>query len=333
VLVDIDGQPIQTLDALKPIINNFATCRFVALSSEVGGELVLKAMQVGVRHIQAKQSIQAELTPALLHVAGTVQSTKDLHGKALMMMSSGGGCGCTTLAVNFASELALASSERVLLADLDFNYGSVATYLDLQGSYGICDVLLHENIDSQLIKSTAIDYSANLSVMLSPVSTNSTSFISPEPEKLRSFTSISKSTFAYTLFDAPRLATEPMLALADTCEFVFIAFQLMVPDVRIASKLLLTLQRYGISNDRIIMVANRFRKRGQMVSIDNAEKALGRTVARLSNDYPNATRALNFGKPLSDAAPKSPLRRDMAKLASQVDDMTLAENGKLGAKV
>jgi DNA-binding NarL/FixJ family response regulator len=69
VLVDIDPQPIERLADIMPLINQHMYSRFVVLTRDVSGSLVLRAMQAGVRHVQAKDGIAAEL-PGVLHGIG-----------------------------------------------------------------------------------------------------------------------------------------------------------------------------------------------------------------------------------------------------------------------
>ena len=46
--------------------------------------------------------------------------------------------------MNLANERHILSSEPVLIADLDYAYGAVAAYLELEGKYGIADVLAYD---------------------------------------------------------------------------------------------------------------------------------------------------------------------------------------------
>jgi Flp pilus assembly CpaE family ATPase len=74
-----------------------------------------------------------------------------------------------------------------------------------------------------------------------------------------------------------------------------------------------------VPRDRILFVVNRFRKRGTVISYDEARKALdGMPIHRLGNDFEGALRAINLGQPLSQAAPRSDLRKDLKELAALV---------------
>jgi len=330
-LVDIDSQPAQLLDSLGPIVNRFVHVRFVVISSECGSDLVFKAMQVGVRHIQMKNTIQSELCAVLERLVETAPSHESEHGIAISILSASGGCGCTTLAVNLANELRLKNSERVLLVDLDHTYGSVGTYLDMHGQFGVGDVLTHKaGIDTQLLRTTATRFSENLDVLLSPAGANSPSIDVAGPEKLMALIAACKKSYAITIFDAPRISIGAASALAGESERIFIVLQLLVPHIRFTKTLLSDLVRNGISESRITALINRYRKRGNMVDLKDAAKALeGISLAQLNNDYTSVIRALNYGTPLADAAPKSVIRRDINQLTSTFFDSKVASNGKL----
>ena len=54
-------------------------------------------------------------------------------------------------------------------------------------------------------------------------------------------------------------------------------------------------------------------------AFDQARKVLGLdSIHLISNDYHNALRSLNFGKMLAQLAPRSPMRQDIEKIASQL---------------
>src|SRR6185436_8948194 len=115
-------------------------------------ELLLEAMQVGARHFLLKKSVPADLSNVLHRLCP--ESNVVAQGAAVTVLSAGGGCGATTVAVNLAAELqALDTDSRpALVADLDAHYGAVATYLGVDGEHGIYDLLTRAGaLDGQLI--------------------------------------------------------------------------------------------------------------------------------------------------------------------------------------
>jgi len=330
VLVDIDPQPMRLLEELEPIANRFVQTRFIVLSSELDNGLALRAMQVGARHVQVKQTIASELAGALERLIPNTPAPASRVGTALVVLSASGGCGSTTLAVNLANELQIETQEPVLLVDLDYSYGAVASYLELHGQYGIADVLDHNGgIDPQLISSTAVRHSENLYALLSPASTNFSKVEPLEAGKLPAALAACKQDYRFIVIDAPRVSMDVATTLAAASEVTLVVLQPMVKDLRITKTMLSVLVEHGIPADRIKPILNRYCKRHQMINIEDAQEVLnGIPLRRVCNDFSGAVRGINYGKPLAHAAPRSSLRRELVQLAREVSELSSNNNGR-----
>jgi pilus assembly protein CpaE len=320
VLVDIDREPKRILKEMDPIISRFAGTRFVVLSRDMRSDLVIEAMQAGARHFVLKESIAAELTSVLDRLVALNGTSKhNGRGIAITVLSASGGAGATTIAVNLAGELQLLSSEPALVVDLDQAYGAVAAYLGLRGQYGIADVLAAgSRIDRELIATTTVVHAQDIHVLLSPASTH---FASPAPlalEHLEPAVKACKDAYSYTVLDAPRVSMDAAATLAHASAATLLVFQLTVKDVRVAREMLSQLAARGVPADRIIPVANRYWKRSHMLTLDEAQRALGVTPTVISNDFKSAINAVNFGQLLAQAARRSVLRDDLRKLAQKI---------------
>lgn len=317
VLVDIDPQPGEILRSLEGIAGRFAGTRFVVLSNELRNDLVMEAMQAGARHFVVKQSIASDLAGILQRLLPETVTNTTADNTLIAVLSVSGGCGATTLAVNLANEIQLARKEPVLLVDLDASYGAVADYLDLKGQFGIADVLTSPGrIDAELIRSTAIVQSENLSLLVSPATVN---FSKPAPldfTLLEDTLRACKQAYSFTVIDAPRVSMDVAATLAAACKLTLIVFQLTVKDLRLAKAIGTALAERGVPREKLLGVANRFQKRNQMVGLEDARKALRDiSIEAISNDFPSSILGINYGQPLSRAAPRSALRRDFEKLA------------------
>jgi len=59
--------------------------------------------------------------------------------------------------------------------------------------------------------------------------------------------------------------------------------------------------------------------------MDDAKRAIGSTqIGYLSNDYKGVLASNNFGKPLAENAPRSPLRYDIQNLAKTLQNASTA---------
>ncbi len=319
-LVDIAPNPTRMLADLDAIITRFVDTRFIVLSQAYQDALVLEAMQIGARHFLLKKSIGSDLVGVLERLILNGSNKRAAKGAAITVLSACGGCGATTVAVNLANELQLTNSQATLLIDLDCCYGAVASFLGLNGQYGLADVLADRGrMDPQLIRSTALVCCEGLHVLLSPASTN---LAEPKPlayQHLGQALELCKRTYGHTVIDAPRVPLDVAATLAAASQATLIVFQLSVRDIRMAQAMISNLTGRGVSADRIVPLVNRYRRRGGMVALEEAQKALGRApLARIDNDFRSAMRAINYGQPLAEAAPRSSLRRNLRELAVQL---------------
>ena len=313
VLVDIDPKPTQILADLDPIIRRFVDARFIILSSSYRSDLVLEAMQVGARHFLLKDAIASDLGKTLRRlIPGDLAAGRE-QGAAITVLGASGGCGATTVAVNVANELHLINSELVLLVDLDWCYGAVATYLGLEGQYGIDHVLADSRrVDTELISTTASVYSRGLRALISPASAAASEAEPLQYDHLDLVVSACKDGHGYTVIDAARVSMDVAARLANASKRTLIVLQLNVKDVRRAREMVSALGNRGVSTDRIVLLVNRYRSRKSMITLKEAQTALGGIrLECVRNDFPGATRCINYGQPLEQVAPRSPLRRDL----------------------
>ena len=319
-LIDADPQPMATLTAIEPLVRKYPHTRFVVIARNPNGELLEEAMQIGARRCVHKDTLVSDLPPVLRRLVQDLGVGSGESGSIVTVLSASGGCGCTTVAINLADELQHSTGKQALLIDMDRFYGAMATYLGVQGGYGIVDVLAQRGtIDAQLVTSTALQTQNGLHVLLSPATVN---FSDPMPmpyDQLDSALSACREAFGYTVIDAPRMPMDVAASLAQQSVLTLIVFELAVIDIRCARAMLTALIDLRVPRERICFVVNRFRKRGSVITYEEARKALeGMPIHRLSNDFEGALRAINLGQTLSQAAPRSDLRKDLKELAALV---------------
>lgn len=319
-VIDIDPGPTEMLQDLEGLAARFQETRFVVVSNELRNDLVLEAMQAGARHFLVKENLGANLLGTLLRLVPNNVISLASSGSLVTVLSVSGGCGATTVSVNVANELQILTEQPVLLVDLDTAYGAVAAYLDLKGEYGVADVLGSPGrIDAEFIRSTALPYTEDYQVLVSPASLRNWATNSLDFSLLDDMVKACRAAYTYTVVDAPRVSRSVAATLAKNSRRTFLVLQLTVKDLRAARSMWTTLRAEGIEPDQVLVVANRFRKRKQMVTLDDVKKSLpDLSVEPIWNDYRSAIVGLNYGQPLAKAAPRSVLRRSIEALARSV---------------
>ena len=321
IIVDIDDRPSEKLADVEPLMARLPYVRLIVTASEQSPESVIQAMQAGARHFLLKSAIAADLPGVLRQLTPSPAGSRmpDRH-TVITILSAGGGCGATMLAVNLAGELHRICEQPSLLIDLDCSFGGAAGCLGVTARYGIADVLADaKRIDAELIRSTATTYRDQLHLLASPATVPHQEPDAMKYEHLNLALRSARQAYEYTVVDAPKMPIDLTVDLARASEFVLIVLELNTEDIRIARLFIKAPVDHGIATDRILALANRYRRRRQMVPWAEAKRALDLVrLGRLRNDYVNVATSINFGKLLADIAPRSPVRRDIQKLAGAI---------------
>jgi pilus assembly protein CpaE len=304
---------------LEPLISRFNQTRFIVLTGGSANELIFEAMQIGARHLLSKKSIETELMGVLGRFIASDSATPTGRGVVYTVLSAGGGCGATTVALNLANELQLHTSRTVLLADLDTSYGALASYLGLEGQFGVADVLSRtRQIDEELIRTTAQSFTNHLHVLLSPANTRTARDAPLQFEALNEFLDGCRRAYSYTVLDAPRHSLDVSARLALGSAMTFIVLQLSVKDIHVARAILRSLIDQGVAPGAVSLVVSRYHRKS-VISLPQAKEALGRDSLELvSSDYRHSLESMTYGQPLAEVAPRSPLRKDLRDLALKV---------------
>ncbi|UCG59710.1 MAG: AAA family ATPase [Phycisphaerales bacterium] len=327
VVVDIDHDPLRVLCDLSKVAAAHPGMRCIVLSKDFSEKLALEAMQAGARHFLRKSSIASELDKVLQRLLSHETETTRVLGDVVSVFSCSGGCGTTTVAINLANELRLASSNRVLIVDLDQCYGSVSTHLGITGRYGIGHILGRQPpIDRHLIESSAISHVEGLDVLLSPASAEADRSQPLNYENLTRALEACRESYRYVVVDAPRVPAQIAADLAAVSRFAVVVFQLTVKDVTFSRSVMSLFADSGIAAERLLPLANRVRRRGPLLKLEDGKRVIGtNSMYRIRSDWSTAMKSINRGQPLAKVARGSGLRRDFKKLAARIHRWT--ENG------
>jgi pilus assembly protein CpaE len=233
------------------------------------------------------------------------------------ILSAGGGCGATTLAINLAHELHLLCTQPSLLIDLDCAYGAAAGYLGIAAKYGIADVLADgDRIDGHLIRSTAVPHTDHLHLLASPATVDFENPLQPAFQHLSRVLQKGKDTYMHCVVDAPRVPMEVAALLSNASVMTYIVLEMTVENIRVARAQFMGLTARGVPADRILPLVSRYRGRREMITMEDAQQAIGcLRLAPLSNDYKGVLSSINYGKLLAETSPRSALRADIQNLA------------------
>jgi len=245
-----------------------------------------------------------------------------------------GGSGASTFATNLAWELATIDKvgPRVCLIDFDFQYGSVATYLDLPRKEAVFELLSDTaNADSDSLLQAMLTFNDKLHVLTAPADMLPLDIVGPED--IGRIIDMARANFDFVVIDMPKTIvswTETVLTRAH------VYFALMELDLRSAQnilRLVRALKAEGLPHEKLRYVLNRAPKFTDL-SAKSRVKRMAESLdiaieVQLPDGGAQVTQANDHGLPLSESAAKNVLRREVQKLAKSLFDLNKAvESGK-----
>ncbi|MDO8985758.1 AAA family ATPase [Cypionkella sp.] len=262
--------------------------------------------------------------------APTFKAKGDRDAVVLPVHGLAGGCGASTFAANLAWELATLSktdAPRVCLIDLDFQYGSAATYLDLPRKEAVFDLLTDTgHADSDTLLAAMLTFNDKLHVLTAPSDMLPLDIVSPED--IGRIIDMARANFDFVVIDMPRTIvawTETVLSRAH------VYFALMELDLRSAQnvlRLVRALKAEGLPHEKLRYVLNRAPKFTDLSAksrVKRMAESLDITIeVQLPDGGAQVTQANDHGLPLSENAGKNPLRKEIQKLAKSLFDLNKA---------
>ena len=246
-------------------------------------------------------------------------------GKLVTIAKARGGVGSTMVAVNLADELRqvkkrfgkTVSQNEVVILDLDFQFGTVGSTLDVPDNEKLMQMAAEGFVPSpEYVRSCVTRLPSGLSVM--PAPSRFAPLEALRPDQIEAIIDELRQNFAYVIVDLPRALVswiDPVLAKTDK---MFLVTDVTVPSIRASRKLMDFI--IGEQPQIDIEIVVNFEKRPLMHGGHHREaaKLLQRKLEHwLPNDRKAAREVLDRGCTLSAAAPRSELTRSLQKLARQ----------------
>lgn len=258
-------------------------------------------------------------------------SVGKLDGVILPVHGLAGGAGASTFAINLAWELATVEKKdgpKVCLLDLDFQFGSVSTYLDLDRRENVYEMLSDiETLDDDAFKATVQSFNDRLDVLTAPNDMLPLDLLGPED--IEKMVRIAQRNYDYVVIDMPSTLvqwTETVLGLAHV---YFGVFELDMRSAQNTLRLIRALKAEDLPYEKIRYVLNRAPKFTDMSGKSRARRMAESLDIDVELHMPDGGKpvaeACDHGLPLSETAAKNALRKEIMKLAKSLHEVNEAE--------
>jgi len=246
------------------------------------------------------------------------------RGRVLTVYGVAGGVGGSTIAVNLAWELAnqvRRDGRRVALLDFDFQYGSVATFLDVPRREAVYELVSEaSNFDQTGLTQALSTYLDRLWVLTAPRDALPLDIVTPTD--IKAIIHLAREAFDYVVIDMPQSLmnwSEAVYAASD--QFITV----MEIDMRSAQnmfRLLRMLKSENMDVTKMQFVMNRAPGMTDLsgkARVKRVADSLGISYSYLISDGGRTVaNACDQGIPLAEAAKSNAVRKEIAKMAQSI---------------
>ncbi len=252
----------------------------------------------------------------------------------ITVFSPKGGVGTTTVAVNVATSLASQMPGSVAILDLDFQFGQVATHLNVTPRTTMAQLARDEVTlrDPGLFQSALDRHGSGLMVLGAPATPDAVSYVSDAT--IVTLLTTASAAFKTVVVDAgSALDSRAEAALAHATDLVIVVTP-EFPALKAVHALSEMLEGSSSHTAETSYVLNEIFAR-ELLRRRDIEEALGRHIAlTIPYDAFGFLKSVNEGVPIVDGSPRSPsaeqLRRLAARLAGLPDGSVTNERKSKG---
>jgi len=288
----------------------------ILLCDNQSPEFLVQAMRAGVREILPSSSPTEVLIDAIGRIGLRRAAQPERHGNVCAFIScKGGGGGATFLATNLAYALAAEEGKRVILIDLNLQWGDAVFFLgDKRPSITIADLALQmHRVDPAFLTASLVRPHPNLGVLGAPE--DPVHALDVRPEHVELLLRIARASFDFVILDTGRALDAVTIRALDNADVIYPVMQLSLPFIRDGKRLLSAFRSLDYAPQKIRVLVNRYSKSGE-ITLKDLEDSLGVKVYRtLPNDYDRVSKSINQGVPVSKLAHGSAIAKSLRELA------------------
>ncbi|MDP2519439.1 AAA family ATPase [Shimia thalassica] len=267
--------------------------------------------------IPVAQAVQQTEAPAVVLQNGG----QSREGVVIATHGLAGGTGATTLAVNLAWELVKADKKdipSVCLIDLDLQFGSISTYLDLQRREAVFELLSDtEGMDADSFGQALVQYDEHLHVLTSPTDMIPLDLVSSED--IERILDTARRHFDYVIVDMPSTLVQWSETVLNAAHVYFATLEIDMRSAQNTMRLKRALQAEDLPFEKLRYVLNRSPKFTDLAGKSRVKRLAESLDISIDVLLPDGGRQVmqgsDHGQPLAVSAPKNPLRKEIAKLA------------------
>ncbi len=295
------------------------------ISEEKDPEIMLKTMRVGAREYLTTPLDDAELLNAIHRIKAALEVKMGTVSPRLIgVVSAKGGVGCTTVAVNLAVALRLATNKRVLLMEGCVG-GDVTLFLNLKYRHTLKDVIENlDRLDSTLLTSYTVEHSSGVRIIpameLGDYMFNSIPAMNKEATQF--LVHLLSKDYDYIIADLGTDISKNALEILRMLDTILLVFPLELSALRSVRQKLAVFEQLDLHQNTKLVV-NRYdkllAKGATAISLEDVVKTVNKPIfCTIPDDYGLVSEAINLGLAVVMEKRKSHVAQSFLKLVDLV---------------
>jgi pilus assembly protein CpaE len=328
VVISLDADEAKAINLISQVSDQYPQLPILAVSKGDDGQSILKALRSGAREFLTQPVVLEELLTAFKRLrqnriaADSHQGNgfaKKLETNVIAIAGSGGGVGCTSLAVNLGVSLAQNPEYSVALIDLDLALGDADVALDLMPDYTLADVALNiERLDMTFLRRSLCKHASGVSLLPHPVQMEDAGLI--REEHVQRVIGLLRASYSHLILDLSKGFAATDITSMRMADSILLVAQLDLSSLRNVVRMMLTLQTEEGLVEKVKVILNRVGSECD-ISFKKAEETIGKPIFwQIPNDPKALIESRNAGVPLLQHAPRSKAQQSIAGLAQALSN-------------
>jgi pilus assembly protein CpaE len=312
VLVACGSSPAQALGFTEGVATEFPDRAVLLLYTGSPNGLFRRALAAGAEDLVAlpvadgeppspaeRERVSSELLAALEKGVArrrrATEAPREAQGRMVVVVGPKGGAGKTLVSTNLAVALAEAG-ERVVLVDLDLQFGDAGLVLGLAPTHTIYDLVTSGgSLDAEKVRDYLTVHESGARVLQAPARPDQAATV--DSEFLRQLFAVIRGTEDWLVIDSSPGFTPEVIAAIDAATDICMVGTVDAAALKNTKLGLETLELMGVAPETVKLVLNRADSRVGITPND-VESVTGRDVDVLIPSHRDVARSANDGRPI-----------------------------------
>ena len=318
VVMESDMPEVDGIRATELMRERVPKAEVIIMSMHGEADYIRRALLAGARDYLVKPFNGGELAKAIVRVYTTKkqcvvapQQILKHNNKTITFFSTKGGVGKTVIATNVAVALAQKPLFKVLLLDLDLQFGDRAVFLNVTPQQTIADIGHGGPLNDEEIKACITLHESGLDFLAGAMRPEQAERV--QIEVVKQILAYAKKNYDFVIIDTQNQFEEMSLLALDEAHEIWLVVSMDLPTIKNSKLCLELMTQLGFIN-KVKLVLNRAGAEVGLEDRDIQETIGMSTSFKIPSDGKAVIGALNSGKPFVTEFPQSKASEGILKI-------------------